>query len=207
MLGLGCREWRVGWCSQTVSAVSVAALQAKLWARRWSWLCRGALQLCGKKSVISFYKVSSSFNSFMEWDKCPCHQLEGGKGVLLALCSSWSFRPHFPSDFSQCEAPTERTNPTVLLQQQRCYLSLLMAKYLCQRKFTADRLVLIINTVNMIYSMEISGSNRKDAVWQWIWSKTLILVLAKESTHCHLSCTKAEGDWRWCYHELPPFVS
>lgn len=50
----------------------------------------------------------------------------------------------------------------LLLQHERCYFSLLMAKYLCQRKFTADRLVLIINTVNMIYSMEISGSNRKD---------------------------------------------
>lgn len=163
--------------------------------------CAVVLYSCVKNQLFHFIKHFLCLTVL--WDKCPCHQLEGGKGVLWALCSSWSCRPHFPSDFSQCEAPTERTNPMVLLQQQRCYLSLLMAKYLCQRKFTADHLVLTINTVNMIYSMEISGSNRKDSVWQWMWSKTLILVLAKESTHCHLSCTEAEGDWRWCYHELP----
>lgn len=39
----------------------------------------------------------------------------------------------------------------LLLQHERCYLSLLMAKYLCQRKFTADHLVLTINTVTEIY--------------------------------------------------------
>ena len=67
----------------------------------------------------------------------------------------------------------ERNNPMLLLQHEHCYLSLLMAKYLCQRKFTTDHIVLIINTVNMIYSMEISGSNRRVTMWPVNVSKTL----------------------------------
>lgn len=47
----------------------------------------------------------------------------------------------------------------LLLQHERCYLSLLMAKYLCQRKFTADHLVLTINTVPVIYSVQRPGSS------------------------------------------------
>lgn len=53
----------------------------------------------------------------------------------------------------------ERNNPMLLLQRERCYLLLLMAKYLCQRKFTADHLVPTINTVPVIYSVESSGSS------------------------------------------------
>lgn len=58
-----------------------------------------------------------------------------------------------------------------------------MAKYLRQRKFTADHLVLIINTVNMIYSMGISGSNRRGTMWSVNVSKTLILAFSEEAIH------------------------
>lgn len=75
----------------------------------------------------------------------------------------------------------ERNNPMLLLQHEHCYLSLLMAKYLCQRKFTADHLVLVINTVNMIYSMEISGSNRRGTMGPMNMSKTRILAFSEEA--------------------------
>lgn len=108
-----------------------------------SWLCRGTPELCGK--------IHSSLNSSYTVNKYPCCHI---------LPSAHFSNHNFLLISHDVNAPVERNNPMLLLQHERCYLSLLMAKYLCQRKFTADHLVLTINTVTKVYSVERSGSSR-----------------------------------------------
>lgn len=83
----------------------------------------------------------------------------------------------------------ERNNPMLLLQHEHCYLSLLMAKYLCQRKFTADHLVLTINTVTVIYSMERPSRSTMGPLHS---SKALIWAFSQEALHlcCHVKADK-----------------
>lgn len=100
-----------------------------------------ALQSSVEKSILLLTLLT-------QWDKYPCHHI---------LPFTHFSNHNFLLISHDVNALMERNNPMLLLQHERCYLSLLMAKYLCQRKFTADHLVLTINTVTMIYSMERSS--------------------------------------------------
>lgn len=111
-----------------------------------SELCGGTLELCGKISSFHFPGTLSSFITFLH---SGINILAIGFLLLPVLLD--------PEDHNfllislDVNAPTERNNLMLLLQHECCYLSLLMAKYLCQRKFTADHLVLAVNTANVIY--------------------------------------------------------
>lgn len=135
-----------------------------------------ALQSSLEKSILLLTLLT-------QWDELPCHH------ILLFS--------HFSNHNSllishDVNAPMERNNPMLLLQHERCYLSLLMAKYLCQRKFTDDHLVLTINTVTMIYSMERPGSSSSSTMGSLPLSEALIRAFSPEALHlcCHVKTGK-----------------